>query len=345
MRIARCLLPFLIALPAVQAAADTVTDLLPPDSQVVFGIRVHNLALSSIAQSFAAQAHAAAAGWLKAVPLNGVDFLRDIDEVLIASSGKGQTPPVLIVVTGHFDTAQLAGGAKRYYRDVPLLTGDDDNSCVALLDRGMALLGDSNLVHAAIDQRGGKSRIGSTLNDRITSLRQRYDIWGLGERPEGFGAPVPEAKIVQSIDRFQFGIQLSSGLELAAEVHARSAGDAEKLNSALRMIAALVKGQTTAGGSKFDLQADGGSLRLNLFIPEAELKKTIEAQAAALSPVTVGAKTTAKARETASAPAYLRAASAKPAAAPAGSAATAKPAAPKSSAEQDTVVFTLPGKK
>jgi hypothetical protein len=336
----------------VPAAADALTDLLPPDTQVVFGIRVHNLAISSVAQTFAAQAHAAAAGWLKAVPLNGIDFLRDIDEVLIASSGKGQTPPALIVVTGRFDTAQLVSGATHYYHDVPLLTGDTDNACVGLLDRATALLGDANLVRAAIDQRGSKNRIDSALNDRITSLRQRYDIWGLGERPEGFGAPAPGAKIVQSIDRFQFGMQLASGLELGAEIHARSAEDAEKLNSAVRLIAALVKGQTTASAAKFDLQADGGTLRINVFIPETELKKAMAVQAVALSPVTVGTPlAAAKARETASAPAELQVASAKPLAAPALSAPTPKPAAPKPATapardpEQDTVVFTLPGKK
>ena len=340
MRIARCLLPFLLVLPAVPAPADAVTDLLPPDAHVVFGVRVHNLAISSIAQSFAAQAHAAAAGWLKAVPLNGIDFLRDIDEVILASSGKGQTPPSLVVVTGHFDSAQLIGSAKHYYHDVPLLSCDTDTACVALLDRGTALLGDPNLVRGAIDQRGSRNRIDSSLNDRITSLRQRYDIWGLGDRLEGFGAPLPEAKVAQSIDHFQFGVQLASGLELGAEILARSTEDAEKLNSVFRMIAAMVKGQSTASGAKFDLQADGGTLRLNVFIPESELKKVMETQAAALSPVTVGAPGIAKA------PAETHVAAAKPPAMAPTPKPAPKPAAkPAGSPEQDTVIFTLPGKK
>src|ERR1700691_2404274 len=102
MKLARCVLPVLFALRALPAAGDTITDLFPPDTKVVFGIRVHNLAISSVAQSFAAQAHAAAAGWLKAVPMDGIDFLRDIDEVLIASSGKGPNPSALVFVTGRF---------------------------------------------------------------------------------------------------------------------------------------------------------------------------------------------------------------------------------------------------
>ncbi len=186
MKFVRCLLPFLLTLRAVPAAADTLTDLLPPDTKVVFGIRVHNLALSSVAQTFAAQAQAATAGWLKTVPLDGIDLLRDIDEVLIASTGKGQSPQSIVVVAGRFDVARLAEGAKLYH-EVPLLTGKaETDSAVALLENGAAILGDAPLVRAAIDQRAGKSRIDRALNDRITSLRQRYDIWGLGERAEGF---------------------------------------------------------------------------------------------------------------------------------------------------------------
>jgi hypothetical protein len=355
MSLVRGLLPFLLTLRAAPAAADTLTDLLPPDTKVVFGIRVHNLAISSVAQTFAAQAQAAAAGWLKAVPLDGVDFLRDIDEILIASSGRGQTPPALIVVAGRFDMARLADGTKHYYHDVPLLAGNTDNEAVvALLDGGTALLGDAVLVRAAIDQRGGKNRIDTALNDRITSLRQRYDIWGLGERSEGFAAPAPAAKVLESVDRFQFGIQLASGLELGAEIHARSPEDAQKLHEAVAMIAALVKGQTSTSAAKFDLQADGGALKLNVYIPDAELKKTIEAETAALSPVTVPAPIAANAAaETGPKPVpeSLAVAAATPPVAPDAAPSTPKPAASKPAAtkpraeEQDTVVFTLPGKK
>lgn len=286
MNLGRCLLPVLLTLPAVPAAADTLTDLLPPGTNIVIGIRVHNLAISSVAQTFAAPARDAAAGWLKAVPLDGIDLLRDVDEVLIATSGKGQNPPAIIVVTGRFDVARLAEGAKRYH-EVPLLTGEaESDAVVAFLEPGIALIGDPALVRAAIDQRRGSNRIDSALNDRITSLRQRYDIWGLGNLPEGFTAPLPEAKILESIDRFQFGMQLASGLELGAEIHARASADAEKLHTAFDMMAALVKGQgQSPSAARFDLQADGGTMKLTVFIPDEELKRTIEAETAALSPV------------------------------------------------------------
>jgi hypothetical protein len=83
MKFARYLFPALLILPAVSAAG-TLTDFFPPDTKVVFGIRVHNLATSWVARSFKeqAQAQAAGVGWLKAVSLEGFDFLRDVDEVV-----------------------------------------------------------------------------------------------------------------------------------------------------------------------------------------------------------------------------------------------------------------------
>jgi hypothetical protein len=355
MKFARYLFPAVLTLPAVPAAADSLTDLLPPETKVVFGIRVHNLAISSTAQTFAAQAQSAAAGWLKAVPLDGIDFLRDIDEMLIATSGKGKALPAIVVVTGRFDVPHLTGGAKRYYRNIPLLEGEAaGDAMVALLDNSTAILGDPNLVRAAIDQRGAKSRIEPGLNDRITSLRQRYDIWGIGEQSEGFNLPVPEAQVLESVDRFQFGIQTASGLELSAEIHARSAEDAGKLRTAVGMIAAIVKGQTSASAAKFDLQADAETLKLSVYIPDAELQKTIEAETAALSPVSVaapmaGADAEDSGPSTTPEAAPLAAATppAQPAAAPPAAAQPApKPAAPKAlDQDQDTVVFKLPGKK
>jgi hypothetical protein len=351
MKFGYLVLAVLLTLSATQAAADTLTDLLPPGTKVVFGIRVHNLALSSVAQEFAAQARTAAVDWLKAVPLDGIDLLRDIDEILVATSGKGQNPPALIVVAGRFDVARLTEGAPRYH-GIPLLTGDSESgTAVALFENGTALIGDAPLVRTAIDHRGGKGRIDPALNDRITSLRQRYDVWGLGEQPEGLASPIPEAKMLESVDRFQFGMQLASGLELTAEVHARSSAEGEKLNTALGMMAALLQGANqSANGSRFDLQSEGGTFKLTVSISDEELKKALSAETVTLS--TVPAVAAAESVETGpGVTPETPAPEPSPAPAPTPAAAQPAPPAPKPvtpktpDSETDTVVFKLPGKK
>jgi hypothetical protein len=359
MKLAQCVLPVLLGVRAVPAAADVLTDFFPPETKVVFGIRVHNLTISSLAQSFSAQAQAASAGWLKTVSMTGFDALRDIDEVMIASSGEGQNPPALMVVTGRFDVARLAEGARRYH-DVPMLGGTKDtDNVVALLDGSTAIAGDPALVRAAIDGRDGKAKIDTALNDRITSLRQRYDIWGLGERPEGFTAPTPEAKGLESIDRFQFGMQLAGGLELAAEIHARSAQDAEKLNTSLQLVAAMLKAQQPSGASRFDLQAEDGTIKLTVSIPEEELKKTIQAETAAFTqaatPVTAAAVPAATPESAVAAPSAPEVtpdpALTEPPVVPPAPPKEVPNAAPKAATSQvvdkegNTVILRLPGKK
>jgi hypothetical protein len=355
MKLAQYVLPLLLlarAVPAADAvptadpvpAADAVptadpvpTDYFPPETKVVFGIRIHNILASSLVRGFMAGAQAAGADWLKQVSLPGFDPLRDIDEVLIASSGEGQKPPALLVLSGRFDVAHLAAGARRYH-DVPLLGGGKEgDGAMALLDGSTAIAGDLALVRAAIDRRDQSLKIDTALADRIASLRQRYDVWGLGERAGGFVSPAPEAEGLESIDRFQFGMLLGNGLDLGAEIHACSPQDAGKLRAALEEISAILKTpQLSGSATRFDLQVEEGTLKLTLAIPEEELQKIIEVERVSQAM----ART-----DVAAAPAVVP----EPAVRtppPAIPGATPKPAAAQVlDKEGNTVILQLPGKK
>jgi hypothetical protein len=155
------------------------------------------------------------------------------------------------------------------------------------------------------------------------------------------GELLGSAELLGSIDRFQFGMQLASGLELDAEVHARSPKDAEKLTAALDAIAALLKGQDApTGAAKFDMQANGGTLKLTVSLSDEELKAAIQAETAVLSPV--------------SAPVAAEGSETGPNATPeatSGAPATTSSAPPKQAQPKvldkatDTVILMLPGKK
>src|ERR1035441_5800226 len=288
MKLAQPLLVFLLAVRAIPAADRSLTDFFPAGTNVVFGINVRKVAESPLAQAgltqakAQVQAQAAAADWLRIASLAGFDPLRDIDELLVATNGEGQNPPSLIVATGRFDVARLAQGAKRYL-DVPLLGGDKPtDGVVALLNASTALGGDRPTVLATLDHLGNGAQIDPALAQRIAAARGRYDIWGLGDRPEGFVAPTPEASALESIDRFQFGVSVSHGLELGAEIHARSSKDAEQLSATLGMLQAMIQAkQPTAGAAKFDVHAEDGTIKVSMTVPEAEVLKAIETQAGA----------------------------------------------------------------
>ncbi|MGA2195109.1 MAG: hypothetical protein ABSH40_07545 [Bryobacteraceae bacterium] len=291
MKLAQSLLVLLLAVRAIPAADRSLTDFFPAGTKVVFGINVRKVAASPLAQAGLTQAktqlqaQAAAADWLKIASLAGFDPLRDIDEVLVATNGEGQNPPSLIVVTGRFDVERLAQGANRYL-DVPVLGGDNPtDGVVALLSPSTALAGDRPTVLAALDHLGSGAQIDRDLAQRIAAARRRYDIWGLGDRPEGFVPPTPQASGLESIDRFQFGVSVSHGLELGAEVHARSPKDAEQIGAMLAMVQAFIKAkQPTAGSAKFDVHAEDGTFQLTMTIPEADLLKAVQMHTVAPAP-------------------------------------------------------------
>ena len=324
------------------AFADSLTDLLPAETRAVFGIRVHNIAFSPLVKGLASQASGMSGDWMKLIPANGFDPLRDIDEVLIAAAGEGKSAPALLIAGGRFDVAHL-GEHARQYRNVPMLGGEKEGEgVIALLSPEIALAGDQAMVRAAIDHRGSGNKIDRALNDRITSLRQRYDIWGLGDHPGALAEQLGDTKGLESVDRFQFGMQLTSGLELSGEFHVSDPEEAAKLNQSMQLMAMMLKSQKpSANGVKFDVQVDGGTLKFAVSIPDAELRSMTQGEPAATPPPTA----TATAPEPA-----LAAEVAQPAPPAPEPVKTAAKIAPKATAtifdkEGNTVVFTLPGKK
>jgi hypothetical protein len=133
------------------------------------------------------------------------------------------------------------------------------------------------------------------------------------------------------------------------------------LNNALAVMAALVKSpDASRGATSFEVQTEGGTLKLAVSIPDGELKRIIEAETAALSPVstpTAVPETQENGPNSASdtppvapaAPPTTPTSPATPAAAQAALAtarAEPKPAHPMAIDNPgDTIILTLPGKK
>ena len=97
---------------------------------------------------------------------------------------------------------------------------------------------------------------------RVASLRERFDVWGTGERPQGFVAPGGQNEQLNSIDRFEFGIRITHGLELSAEVHARSQKDADKLAASLALLQMMAQAQSKT--AKFEVKAEDSTLKFEL---------------------------------------------------------------------------------
>jgi len=348
MKLAQPFFVLLLAVRVVPAADIALTDFFPPGTRVVFGAHVRAIVEAPLTQAAVAQAQAqaqaqmpaSAKNWLAVAKLDGFDPLHDIDEVLVATTGKSQNPPTVVVATGRFDVARLAKDAKQYH-GVPILGGDKpSDAVVALLDGSTALAGDRSSVLAAIDHRGGGASADSELAARVASMRDRYDIWGVGDHLEGVIPASAQSQGLDSIDRFQFGIAIQQDMQLAGEIHARSAKDAEKLGATLGLLIAMIKAQQPSSGTKFDLQEDHGTFKVTVAIPEAEVKKAIEAQRAAFE------RGVASGVQFNAVPVGVRSAAPAPAAPQAAPKAAPKPGPPVVvDKDGNTVILTLPGKK
>jgi hypothetical protein len=310
----------LVALAAARlvAAGESGLDFLPSDTKVVFGVRMSAIVESPMFKEAGAGTQKLGEDWLKMVAVTGFDPLHDIDEVLLDSPADKQNAPALLVVCGRFNLERMGAGAPRYHGVA--LVGDSKagKGVLALLDATTAVAGELPVVRAAIDRRGHGAPMEDQLAARVQSLRDRFDIWGTGERTEGFVPPTGKREELDSLDRFEFGIRVSKGFELGAELHARSQKDAEKLAASMEMLKmmASAQGQT---GPKIDVQTKDGTVKISVMVSEEDLKKLMDAQRKASAPVR-GAPVVVTSEPTA-------------------------PAAGSQSQSGGTSVFVLPGKK
>ena len=265
------------------AAANPALNFLPADTKVVIGIRVSAIRESALFKDAGTDAQNLGAEWMKLVAITGFDPLHDIDEVLIFSSADSEKAAALMAVRGRFNLERMGAGAKRYKGIALVGEGAGGKSVLALLDATTAVAGEPAAVRAAIDRRGHGAPLDAKLAARVQALAGRFDIWGTGERPEGFVAPTGKREDLDSIDRFEFGVRVSNGLALAAEIHARSPKDAEKLAASVAMLQAMMSAQQPAA-PKFDVQVKDGTIKLSLAISEDDLKKAIAAQRGAAAP-------------------------------------------------------------
>ena len=276
----------LVALVAVRllAAGDPASDFFPPNTKVVFGLRVPAIVESSLFKDAGTGAQQFSQDWLKVVAITGFDPLHDIDEILLGSPADNEEAAALLVIRGRFDLARLSTGASRYHGVALVGGGNGGKGVLALLDADTLLAGDTMAVHAAIDRRGQKAALDGALAARMQSLRDRFDVWGTGERPEGFVSPTGKNEQLESVDRFEFGLRISKGFELGAEIHVRSPKDADKMAASLQLIKAMMSAQAEPA-PKIDVQVNGGTIKISLAISEEGLKKMMAARRGATTPV------------------------------------------------------------
>lgn len=334
-----------VCLRMAVAADGPVPDYVPPGTRAVIGIHLRTIIDSSLVQSLGADLFKNAdAKWTASSPFPGVNPLKDLDEIIIASTMEGDHPPSLVICRGRFSAGQLPKGAQRYH-GIPIKAVQDGDG-IALLDAGTLLGGSMADLHAAIDRRDRHSTaLDPALAEQVTRLSAKYAIWGAGKLPADFHPPAGGPEALKTLDRFDFGIGLDNGLQLAATIHMRSFEDLQKLAATVQMFQMMAKAQPDASGAKIDTHVENGALTLSLAVPEEALKKAVEQQRGAIAQAFARGFEQAKGRPLSTSEPSARDGAAGPAAAPANAPPASRETRIVTDKEGSSVQVTLPGRR
>jgi len=286
---------------AVACAADSsLLNLVMPDAQVFCGVNVERILSSPIGKQIGSQIQDKFPEAQQAIQKTGFDPTKDLKEVLIAATGKGQNGPALILVRGSFDPdkvrAAIAGTGRtaQTYHGVQILDNPSQtNGAFAFLDGTIAVGGDLDQVRAAIRRRSHPTTLDAQLASQVAAISDRYDIWvvsaaSLSKVTDGISSPQMEqmGDMVRAIEQVSGGVKFSTNLDLGVELKTHSQKEAEKLRDALQLLIAMAaasqKDASALDMHALTLAADQDTVRMAFTVTGEQLKKTYELQMARL---------------------------------------------------------------
>jgi hypothetical protein len=235
--------------------------------------------------------------------LTGLDPLKDLREILIASSGEAEDGGSLVLARGSFDLKQVADRAAQSnsvsysYKGVQVLAGrQPTDGWLAFLDGSTVVLGDVESVRGVVDRRGGNAGPEPKLAAKVRQISRQYDCWLVSTAPalgllEGIVDPQLRAIMqgpLKMITETSVGIRFGHEVLIEGEALGRSESDASALADVLRLFVGMAQlsGQkdpkvadSVAFLQKLSLKAEGNVLRMSLAISEADLERLLRQSA------------------------------------------------------------------
>ena len=273
------LIALLLAARALVAADSTLPEYVPPDTRFLIGVQVRAILDSDLGKAIIEQVKTTYGdAWLKQAPFKGFDPLKDLDELWIAGSSTDQKTPALAILRGRFDKSRLPAATGRYHA-VPLIPVDAKREqLLAIVDPSTILAGDRFIVERAID-RHGLQTVDAHLAAAAAELRTRYWIWAVADQLDRLPASKSAPQGLEAVESFEFGLAVNHDLELVAQIHMRTAEDAQKLLNTMTLFQMMAKSQQKDPTQmKIESRVTGKTLDVSLRVPEGELKEAWEQQ-------------------------------------------------------------------
>ena len=271
--------------------------LADPEAKMLMGIDVKALMNSQAASEWSGQLQKAAGGVVPLEMLNAMDdggvlgeLFRHVDRVFISLGDIPQNTSKAsgtVALVGDFDLAALRkfmakqGGAKSLYRGVEVWQSGKaaDNVMIALASPQVLALGDKASLRKAVSQFavGDGSLMGHSIFQRAAAMAQANDVWIAGEVPATAGkSPDMAAQMMKSVQSFDLGVRMKSGLAMEVNLYTPSAEAATGLSAALQGMAQLAangSGNPQASDllSRMKMGTDGDRIQMSASWTPAEL--------------------------------------------------------------------------
>ncbi|MCU1275133.1 MAG: hypothetical protein JWO48_2564 [Bryobacterales bacterium] len=283
------------------AADQQLMNLLMPDAKVLAGVNVDQAKNSPFGQFMLSRLQAGEDGLGKLTGATGFDPRRDLREILMGTVGQpGQKGLVLargtFDTTRIFDAARSAGQTVENYKGVDILTGKEDSSthALAFLDGSIAIAGDLDNVHGAIDRRSGNNSLDPALAAKVGLLSTSLDAWSVSTVPMAALAneKLPDTKlngllnsdVLKTVTQTSGGIKFGAMIQFSAEAVARSDKDATALADVVRFLGNMLQANAPTASAaavtsliqSLDVKTDGNTVKLALAIPEDQLEKLMQ---------------------------------------------------------------------
>lgn len=286
---------FLTVLTGALPAADPMLlNLVPPDAKILAGVNVQQAKGTLFGQYVLNQIQSGNTDMQQLIALTGFDPTRDVNEVLVASTGAPDSG--LALARGTFDTARitaaanLKGAVSELYNGATILEDPKQTHGVAFLDSTTAVGGDVASVKGAIDRQKIAQPLAAGVTTQIGTLSSTEDAWVLSTvPPASLAPPAPTTgqqggkvpPVFQTVQSASGGVKFGANVVFTGQAqtdtaqNATALGDVVKLLISLAQMNASQNPQAAQLAQSVQVGASGNVLTVSLSLPEDQFQQLV----------------------------------------------------------------------
>jgi hypothetical protein len=279
-----------------KAADSQMLSLVMPDAKVVAGVNVDSAKTSPFGLWVISQMQSNAQHLQELKDLTGFDPLRDIHEILAASTGTAHNG--LAMARGNFDTSKITtaaaanGGLTETYAGFTILEDPKQTGGFAFLDSTLVVAGDIASVKGALDRLHNPQPLPAAVTALVSQWSASQDAWAITTVPPstlhpaagtpnipGLGANAQG--ILQKIQQICGGVKFGANVVVTAQAQADNAPDAAQMAAALQFLVNLAQTQAaqhpeiTSLVQGLAINSSGVNVNVTLSLPQAQIQQLV----------------------------------------------------------------------